>query len=876
MLKIFGVRHHGIGCSRALVTALDDYKPDLVLVEGPQDAESVLEYVGDADLLPPVAILIYADDDPSYAGFYPLSCFSPEWITLRYGAATGAEVKFFDLPSSVSFTLKKAKREKEQEEEKENEEQKDKSEEHDEIALDEEQDENKSLAQELLDDPLGTIARHSGIVNFSEWEERAVEQADAPGALFPELIEMCAVARSIVEEDETVKRSYEESLREAHMRRCAREALKSGAERIAVVCGAWHAPVLELENPERKDLIPTKKDDDALLAKLPKMKTTATWIPWTHRRLARASGYGAAIKSPGWFEALWKESEEKALLDRICGVDKKSVSQDEPETNAIARWTTRAARCLRKNGFESLSTAEAIDAARLADSLATMRGRSAPNIEDARDAVFCVFGQCREEIVDVVRNKLEVGESLGTVPQTVPTVPLERDLELQAKKLRLKRTDGDTLVKLDLREESGKKKSAFFHRVNLLNIPWAVLAEDEVRSLGTFRECWTLRWDPEYAVRLVEASRFGATVYDAASNSVVAALEKLKGIGAVLALFEQALNAEIAQHALDALFQRIEKDAALTYDVDELFDAIPPLARLLRYGDSRKSNAERLRTLFDTLYVRLLLALPGSCAYLDEDAAQARNAALDKLTRSIIALDNRDSLTQLCDVYRKTVDDPATSRAVSGKLTRVLFDQSVYDAETLALKFGFFVSTTTEPPDAAQWLGGFLSGPGQTLLWLEPIWRMFDSWLAALDAEAFLELAPILRRSFADFTPPERKEMGRIVARLKPTPQGTEPDPEKASAPATKEEEEETIDALSPVMAFILGTDDSAEKADQKPKDEDDSSDDQFDPLSFILGADDGAKKSAQEPTEPEPKNEKETSDDQFNPLSFILGLDEK
>ncbi len=209
-------------------------------------------------------------------------------------------------------------------------------------------------------------------------------------------------------------------------------------------------------------------------------------------------------------------------------------------------------------------------------------------------------------------------------------------------------------------------------------------------------------------------------------------------------------------------------------------------------------------------------------------------------------------------------------------MTRVLFDQSVYDAETLALKFGFFVSTTTEPPDAAQWLGGFLSGPGQTLLWLEPIWRMFDSWLAALDAEAFLELAPILRRSFADFTPPERKEMGRIVARLKPTPQGTEPDPEKASAPATKEEEEETIDALSPVMAFILGTDDSAEKADQKPKDEDDSSDDQFDPLSFILGADDGAKKSAQEPTEPEPKNEKETSDDQFNPLSFILGLDEK
>ena len=130
---------------------------------------------------------------------------------LRRGDRRGSEVL---RPAFLRLLRPKRKREKNKKE-KENEEQKDEGEEHDEIALDEEQDENKSLAQELLDDPLGTIARHSGIVNFSEWEERAVEQADAPAALSRTYRDVRR-QRSIVEEDETVKRSYEESLREAY------------------------------------------------------------------------------------------------------------------------------------------------------------------------------------------------------------------------------------------------------------------------------------------------------------------------------------------------------------------------------------------------------------------------------------------------------------------------------------------------------------------------------------------------------------------------------------------------------------------------------------------------------------------------------------
>ena len=45
--------------------------------------------------------------------------------------------------------------------------------------------------------------------------------------------------------------------------------------------------------------------DRALLKGLPKVKAEMTWVPWTHRRLARHSGYGAGIDSPGWYGHLF-------------------------------------------------------------------------------------------------------------------------------------------------------------------------------------------------------------------------------------------------------------------------------------------------------------------------------------------------------------------------------------------------------------------------------------------------------------------------------------------------------------------------------------------------------------------------------------------
>lgn len=81
-VEVYGVRHHGPGSARSLLTALEAYGPDAVLIEGPADADPLLAWAVAEGMAPPVALLAYAADDPGAAAFWPFAVFSPEWQAL--------------------------------------------------------------------------------------------------------------------------------------------------------------------------------------------------------------------------------------------------------------------------------------------------------------------------------------------------------------------------------------------------------------------------------------------------------------------------------------------------------------------------------------------------------------------------------------------------------------------------------------------------------------------------------------------------------------------------------------------------------------------------------------------------------------------------
>ncbi|WP_244612958.1 DUF5682 family protein, partial [Methylobacterium symbioticum] len=102
-IRLFGIRHHGPGSARSLRAALDAFRPDCLLIEGPPDAEALIPLAAGAGMVPPVALLVYRPDRPRDCAFFPYAAFSPEWVALQGALAAGVPVRFIDLPHAVQL-----------------------------------------------------------------------------------------------------------------------------------------------------------------------------------------------------------------------------------------------------------------------------------------------------------------------------------------------------------------------------------------------------------------------------------------------------------------------------------------------------------------------------------------------------------------------------------------------------------------------------------------------------------------------------------------------------------------------------------------------------------------------------------------------------
>ncbi len=245
-----------------------------------------------------------------------------------------------------------------------------------------------------------------------------------------------------------------------------------------------------------------------------------TWVPWTHRRLSRASGYGAGIESPGWYGHLFGAA-------------------DRP----VERWLTKVAGLLREED-RIVSSAHVIEAVRLAETLAVVRGRPLPGLSETTDAVRAVMCEGSDVPLALVHDRLVVGDVLGEVPAGAPAVPLQRDLARTQRRLRLKPEAPERELELDLRKETDAGRSRLLHRLRLLGVGWGEPAASR-GSTGTFRETWRLRWEPELSVRVAEAGVWGTTVLAAATARAEADAVTARGLAEVTALAERCLLAEL-------------------------------------------------------------------------------------------------------------------------------------------------------------------------------------------------------------------------------------------------------------------------------------------------------------------------------------------
>ncbi|MEL6469998.1 MAG: DUF5682 family protein [Cyanobacteria bacterium J06623_4] len=729
---VFGIRHHGPGSARSLVRSLQSLSPDIVLVEGPPEATESLSLLAEADMRPPVALLLYSPEHLQQAVYYPFAVFSPEWQACQYAINNNIPVRFIDLPQSHQMAERVAQAATSQQFEA--------------AAVGETTTELLSASEQMLRDPLSYLAHAAGYPDSERWWEHLVEHRQDDTALFEAILEAMSELRQDVQvransQDSSSSteilspKQRREAQREAYMRQCIRKAKRENFQRIAVVCGAWHSPALS-------EPLPAQKADSALLKGLPKLKVKATWIPWTYDRLSTQGGYGAGITSPGWYHHLWQASQ----------------SQRDASQTAMS-WLTKVARLLRKEDLDT-SAASVIEAVRLAETLAAMRDAAMPSLRELNEATQTVLCFGEETPLKLIHRQLIVGDRIGQVSANTPLMPLQADLQQLQKRLRLKPEASDKLLTLDLRKPTDLARSHLLHRLRLLAIDWGI--PQPSTGKGTFKEAWKLSWTPELSLAVIEAGRWGNTVVDAAVAKVRHGAEAATQLDGLTHLLDRVLLADLSA-AIVPLMQRLQAVAALSSRVVQLMDALPPLVNILRYRDVRQTDGDLVRQVIDGLVPRLCIGLPMACASLDDEAAEKMLGAIAR-THSAINLLRQPEHTQAWrDVLQQLCDQGQRHSLIAGYSCRLLFDDGRLPPEETARRLGLALSLATQPTQAAAWVEGFLRGSGLLLLHDATIWKVLDEWVCDLSDEAFTVLLPLLRRTFSRFSASERRQMGEGV-----------------------------------------------------------------------------------------------------------------
>ena len=713
-MQLLGVRHHGPGSARSVRVALDQHEPAAVLVELPSDTEPVLAWATDPEMVPPVALLGHVVDQPERAAFLPLAEFSPEWQALRWAAGRGVPVIAIDLPlrNTMAGSLDDATT----------------------------APPDGGAPPITAADALGAIAAAAGDPDPERWWEDLVEHRGDGEPAFAAIAELVEAARA------GTATSSLDAVREAHMRRSIRAAARDHG-RVSVVCGAWHVPAID---PDRYPA----SGDVAALRGLRRVKVAVTWVPWTHKRLAASSGYGAGVPHPGWYHHVFRH----------------------PGASGIVRFFVDAARRSRAAGSD-VSPDHLIAASRLAGALAVLRERPRPGLAEVLDAADAVLGE-----LPLVQRELVVGDAIGEVPVAAPQVPLARDLAVQQRLTRLKPSPAVRTVEVDLRAPLGLARSRLLHRLLALGVPWGSLREGR-RSSGTFRETWQVAWEPELSVRLVELAGHGTTVATAATSRLVERAAGTDRIGDVVDSLATALLADLPD-AVGPCVATLQDRAVHDPDVGHLVDALLPLGQALQYGDVRGTDTAALRTVFDGIVARVLVGLVAACSSLDTDAAEVMVERLAGLQGALAVVDHPARHRRLPDVLGLLATG-AGHGLVQGRATRLLHDAGAWGPADVHRRFSLALSPGTPAASGASFVEGFLAGSGTVLLHDAELRDVIDLWLSSLAADAFTATVPLLRRTFGAFEPAERRQLGWLISgAAPPAPAGFGPEVDERRAEA--------------------------------------------------------------------------------------------
>ncbi len=787
-VHVFGVRHLSPGGAYHLLQLLDRIRPTAVLIEGPSDATSEIRHLVASGTKPPVAMLAFTDELPVRTAMWPLASYSPEYQAMQWAAKHGAEAAFIDLPSSIMIAMdeqyeQSLERDKGTEAndtwhadadadgtltaessntettgmDKERSPESDAEEVH--IILQEPDHASTGSPQQgetehPLDAMYSRIAELSGESDYDSYWERYYEHLLGEDSYSQSIRLFSSELREWSEQDERpfAKRAFAyHAVREAYIRRRIRETIQSGhlPERIVVVCGSYHAAALQTN-----EQLPPMTDEE--LKRLPQRTTRLTLMPYSYYRLSSLSGYGAGNHAPFYYELMWNMMQKDAL-------------HELPH-----HYLSGVARELRELGTYR-STAEVIEAVRMAQSLALLRGGTQPVLGDLQDAARTLLGQGELSVVAEPLARLNIGTTIGELAEGVSQTPIQEDLNRWFKQLKLTRykTAVSTELALDLRENrrAGSEASAFLdlrrsfllHRLRLLGIDFA--REQGKRQEGaTWAEHWLLQWSPEVEIQVIESTLLGETIEVAAGYRFQQRMDECTTLQEASQLIAIAIRCGmIAQ--LEPARRTLQQLAVDNRDVLQIASAAGELSRVIRYGDVRRMDTSALIPLLEQLFFRACLFLTDNCNCKDE-VATSMMTAMNEL--NVISQEHDEEvdvalwLKELGELMRR---DDLNAR-LSGFACAILMERSAIQHSDTAAEVSRRLSPGVPAELGAGWFEGLSSRNRYMLLSRLSLWEQLSAYMDGLEEEHFMRALVFLRRAFSTFSASEKAQVAELLGEV--------------------------------------------------------------------------------------------------------------
>ncbi|MEU9876052.1 vWA domain-containing protein [Streptomyces phaeochromogenes] len=772
---LIGVRHHAPSLAAAVPALLDAAKPDVLLVELPDEMQEWLPWLGHEETRAPVALAAAPRDGGGGRGpaFYPFADFSPELAAVRWAARHDVPVVACDLPLADRAWS---------------------TERHASACPDDGTDQGS--APEPADpatDPASALpssgpaipsartpgsdrvttvetpsapdavgvdessgraglatalrARLTGRTGDDLWD-RLVE-ATAPGSP-PEALRRAALLTGwALREDAAASGGVPElDLRREEWMRARLAAATANGERAAVLVGAFHAPAL---------MSPGTPADPRSTAPFGTEAEAPAWttslIPYTYALLDERSGYPAGIRDPEWQHLVLGAAGDPAALE-----------------DALTRAAVQICAQLRTLGHPS-GPADAREICRLAGDLARLRGLPAAGRGELVEAVQTVLTQGepygRGRAVAQAMERVLVGTRGGRPAPGAPRSGLAPAVEAELTALGLPGPDSrgaDTTrdLRLDpLRSDLDSRRELLLQRLTVCGVPYG--DQKEVVGAGgseALTSRWEVRWTPATAAMLTAAGIRGVTPAQAAEGMLrkrrraerdeggPTAAQTLHGLRQAAECGLPALTDERLADVRDVLPQ--------SATLPELLAGLALLDRLraghvagLGADEERTDTVATVAELLTAAAVRQVDGLTGS-----EDRADAH---------ALLELAHRADLLggiRLADALARLAADGSPLMRGAAGAVRVLLGHE--DPHVLGDRIASWVDSANTPEARialTDRLIGVLTAAGPLLEAAAPALEPLLNRIVEMPDRQFLDRLPALRGGFDTLSPAARDRL---------------------------------------------------------------------------------------------------------------------